>query len=211
MKKNLPQTDIYAILSDACSGSRGNVETARFLLKAGIKIIQYREKDFPMRRKYEECVAISRLCREYDACFIVNDDAGLAIACGAEGLHLGQDDLPSDAARRVVGADMLIGLSVATPEEIDKALTIPEVDYLGVGPVFATSTKPDAAPPGGVALLEYALKRSHLPVVAIGGINRENIGSLAERECKCFAIVSDLIGAEDLIQRVFDLRSAFSV
>ncbi|XUX00830.1 MAG: thiamine phosphate synthase [Dehalogenimonas sp.] len=211
MRKTFLQTDIYAILSNACSGGRGNVETARLLLKAGIKIIQYREKDFPMRRKYDECVSISRLCHEHNACFIVNDDAGLAVACGADGLHLGQEDLPPDAARRVVGADMFIGLSVTTPEEIDKALTTPEVDYLGVGPVFATATKPDAAPPGGVALLEYALERSHLPVVAIGGITRENIGWLAERGCKSFAIISDLIGAEDLMQRVSDLRSAFSV
>ncbi|APV43893.1 thiamine-phosphate pyrophosphorylase [Dehalogenimonas formicexedens] len=208
MRPTLPQTDIYAVLSDACSQGRGNVETARQLLEAGIKIIQYREKDFPMRRKYQECLALRQLCREYRACFIVNDDAGLAVACDADGLHLGQDDLPPEAARRVIGQDMIIGLSVTTPQEIDKALIIPEVDYLGVGPVFPTSTKLNAADPGGIELVEYALKRIGLPVVAIGGITRENIGSLADLGCKCFAVISDLVGAPRIAQRVLEIRTS---
>ena len=210
MRKTIPETDIYAVLSDACSLGRGNVETSRLLLEAGVKIIQYREKDFPARRRYEECVAIRQLCSEHGACFIVNDDAGLAVACGADGLHLGQDDFPPEAARRVVGEEMIIGLSVSTPEEIDRALKISEIDYLGVGPIFATSTKHDAPAPGGITLLDYALKRSKLPVVAIGGIRRDNIGSLVRRGCKCFAIISDLVGAADLSQRVSDLRNSRS-
>jgi thiamine-phosphate pyrophosphorylase len=210
MRRTLPKSSIYAVLSDACSAGRGNVETTRLLLEAGVKIIQYREKDFPMRQKYRECLAIKQLCREHGAFFIVNDDAGLAVACDADGLHLGQDDLPPEAARRVVGDEMVIGLSVSTIEEIDKALTIPGIDYLGVGPIFATSTKLDAPTPGGTALLEHALKRSSLPVVAIGGIRRINIGLLASRGCRYFAIISDLVGAEDLNKRVIELRDACS-
>ena len=199
---------MYAVLSDACSAGRGNVETARLLLEAGVKIIQYREKDFPMRRKYAECMAISQLCREHDSCFIVNDDAGLAVACDADGLHLGQDDLPPEVARKVIGEDMILGLSVTTPGEVDQALNNPAVDYLGVGPIFATATKPDAAAPGGIGLLEFALARSPLPIVAIGGINRNNVGLLAGCGAKCCAIISDLIGAGDVAQRVSDLRKA---
>lgn len=206
--RKLPETDIYAILSSAHCLGRGNIETARLLLEAGVKIIQYREKNYPMRRKYEECLAISQLCREDGACFIVNDDAGLAVACDADGLHLGQDDLTPQAARKVVGEDMILGLSVTTLDEIDQALADPAVDYLGVGPIFPTSTKPDAAVPRGIPLLEYALNHSSLPVVAIGGINRKNIGSLAGCGAKCFAIISDLVGAPDLAQRVSDLRGA---
>ena len=206
--RNLPQTDIYAVLSDAHCLGRGNLETARALLEAGVKIIQYREKNFPMRRMYGECIAINRLCREHGACFIVNDDAGLAAACGAGGLHLGQDDLPPEAARRVIGEDMILGLSVTSFDEIDTALKNPEVDYLGVGPVFATATKADAAPPGGMSLVEYAMKHSRLPVVAIGGITLDNIGTLAKLGVTCFAMISDLVGTADLSQRVSDLRNA---
>ena len=208
LRKSLPETDIYAILSSAHRLDRGNVETARLLLEAGVKIIQYREKDFPLRRKYQECVAIRNLCRENDACFIVNDDAGLAVACDADGLHLGQEDLPPQSARKVIGEDMILGLSVTTFAEIDQALKNPVIDYVGVGPIFATATKPDAANPGGLPLLEYAVAHSPLPVVAIGGITRDNIGRLAERGAKCFAVISDLIGASDITQRVSDLRNA---
>jgi len=208
MKKHLPETDIYAILSDAHSLGRGNVETARLLLEAGVKIIQYREKDFPGRRKHEECLAIRDLCREYEACIIVNDDVALAAAVQADGLHIGQDDLLPPAARNIIGEDMILGLSVTTKVEIDAALKEPSVDYLGVGPVFdAASTKPDAAKPGGLDLLDYALKRSHLPVVAIGGIRLSNIGEIARRGRVCLAMVSGLVGAADIGHRVAEIRA----
>src|SRR5271169_547492 len=103
--KILPETDIYAILSDAHSAGRGNIETARQLLEAGVRIIQYREEDFAAGRKLAECLAIREQCRRHSACFIVNDDAGLAAAVRADGLHLGQDDLPPSLARRVIGED----------------------------------------------------------------------------------------------------------
>jgi thiamine-phosphate pyrophosphorylase len=209
--KNLPQTDIYAVLSSAHCLGRGNIETARSLLEAGVKIIQYREKDFPMRRKYEECLEIKRLCLRHDACFIVNDNAGLAVSCDANGLHIGQEDLPPEAARKVIGEDRLLGLSVTTREEVDLALKNPAIDYLGVGPIFATATKPDAAAPGGIDLMKYALSRSPLPVVAIGGITRDNIGLLAVQGAACFAIISDLIGSEDLHQRVAEFRDRLSI
>lgn len=205
----MPDTDIYAILSSAHSRGRSNIEVAQQLLDAGIKIIQYREKDFGMSRKYAECLAIRDLCREYDACFIVNDDAGLAVAVGADGLHLGQDDLPPPAARRIIGEEMLLGISVTTPSEVDEAAKLTGIDYLGVGPIFdATATKPDAAAPGGLDLLDYALQRCHLPVVAIGGIRLANVADLTRSGARCLAMVSDLVGAEDIRQRVAQIRSA---
>ncbi len=209
--RRLPETDIYAVLSSAHSLGRGNVETTRLLLEAGVKIIQYREKGFPARRKYAECLAIRELCRESGACFIVNDDAGLALAVEADGLHLGQDDLPPAAARKIVGEEMLIGLSATTAAEIDEALELHTIDYLGVGPVFdATATKPDAAAPGGLKLLDYAVSRSRLPVVAIGGIRLDNVAVITRRGRIYLAMVSGLVGAEHIGQRVADIRNALS-
>ncbi len=211
MRRRLPETDVYAVLSDACSAGRGNVATARLLLDAGVKIIQYREKDFQMRRKYTECLTIRELCRQHDACFIVNDDAGLAVTCGADGLHVGQDDLPPGAARSIIGEDMLLGLSVTSKADVDQASGLSTIDYLGVGPIFdARATKSDAATPGGLELLDYCLTHSHLPVVAIGGIRLADIPDLVSRGAKCVAMISDLVGAQDIGKQVDQIRSAMA-
>ena len=206
----LPDTDIYAILSSSHSLGRGNVETTGKLLAAGVKIIQYREKEFPLRRRYEECLSIRSLCRQYGACFIVNDDAHLALAAGADGLHLGQEDLPPEAARLIIGGEMILGYSVTTPAEIDRAAALGGIDYLGVGPVYATATKKDAAAPGGLALLDYAFSYSRLPVVAIGGIKLEHVAELTRCGVRYIAMVSELVGATDIRQRVADVRDAIA-
>ncbi|MEL7562285.1 thiamine phosphate synthase [Dehalogenimonas sp. 4OHTPN] len=208
-RNRLPETDIYAVLSSAHCRGRGNVETARLLLEAGVKIIQYREKDHPPAQNYSECRAIRDLCRQHGACFIVNDDAILARSVEADGLHLGQDDLVPKTARIIVGRQMLIGLSVSTVSQVDAAVNQTEVDYLGVGPIFeARTTKPDASQPGNLELLDYSLIRSKVPVVAIGGIGVENAAEVTARGRVTLAMISGLIGAEDIGQRVLEIRSA---
>jgi thiamine-phosphate pyrophosphorylase len=208
--RTLPDTDIYAVLSDEYSRGRGNVECARLLLDAGVKIIQYREKNFTVQRRLEECTAIKRLCAAHGACFIINDDVDLARAVQADGLHLGQSDTRPEGARRLIGDKMLLGYSVTTPPEIDRAKDIPGIDYLGVGPVFATGTKPDAALPGGLALVDYALANSDCPIVAIGGIKLEQVGALTRRGVRYLAMVSELVGAEDIRQKVVDIRAVIA-
>lgn len=206
--RGLPETDIYAVLSDACSLGRGNVMTARLLLEAGVKIIQYREKDFRYHRQLEECTAIRQLCDQHQACFIVNDDFELALAVKADGVHLGQGDLAPAEARRLIGDDLLLGYSVTTPLEIDLAVDMEAVDYLGVGPVYATGTKTDAALPGGLKLVDYALTHSSLPVVAIGGIKLEHVPELVRRGIRYLAMVSELVGADDIGRRVAAIRTS---
>ena len=210
MHRRLPDTDIYAILSSAHSLCRGNIETARQLLAAGVKIIQYREKDYTEHQKYDECLVIRELCLYHDACFIVNDDAQLALAVGADGLHLGQDDLPPETTRQLIGNEMLLGYSVTTPQEIDRVMAIKGIDYLGVGPVYPTATKSDAAAPGGLGLLDYAFSHSALPVVAIGGIKLEHVAELTRRGARYFAMVSELVGSVDIEQKVTDIRAAIA-
>ena len=206
----LPPTDLYAVLSDAHSLGRGNVRTAELLLQAGVRIIQYREKAFAYDRQLAECLEIARLCRAYDACFIVNDSLELALASGADGLHLGQGDTPPAEARQRLGPEKIIGWSVTAPEEVDRVLAMSGIDYLGVGPVYATGTKSDAAPPGGLELLDYALSRSTLPVVAIGGIDRFNIGELIRHGVVTCAMITELVGAGDIAGRVSKIRSAIA-
>lgn len=205
--RRLPDTDIYAVLSSMHSLGRNNIETARQLLEAGIKIIQYREKNFSSYQKHQECQDIRRLCRRHNACFIINDDAELAVASDADGLHLGPNDLPPEAARHLIGPDKIIGFSATTTDEIDTALSAANIDYLGVGPVFYTNTKCDAAEPGGISLLDYALRHSRLPVVAIGGIKAENIPELVRLGTCYMAMVSELVSAPDIPQKVTTIRA----
>lgn len=116
-RRRLPATDLYGITHAPRSRGRSNPETVRLMLAVGIRIIQYREKDLPPRRMLEECLAIRRLCDDHGACFIVNDRPDLALLCGADGLHLGQDDLPLSRVRQLVGEEMILGLSTHAPEQ----------------------------------------------------------------------------------------------
>src|ERR1035437_865882 len=109
--RHFPETDLYCITASQFSCGRSNLDVVGQMLDAGVKLIQYREKEFPKLQKYRECLAIRELCNQYQACFIVNDDPDIAMAVAADGVHLGQDDLPAKIARRLVGEEMLIGLS----------------------------------------------------------------------------------------------------
>lgn len=202
---------IYGITGDEFSRGRGSIETVRLLLAAGVRVVQYREKAKSARRMYEECRVIRDLTAGAGATFIVNDDVALAMAVGADGVHVGQDDLPPGKVRELVGPDMVIGLSTHLPaqaREADKLTGV--IDYIGVGPVFATDTKKDAAAPVGLALLEYVAANISLPYVAIGGIKQGNIAEVRRRGAGMIAIVSDIVGADDVVAKVAALRAAMA-
>ncbi len=116
MTRFFPQTDLYCLTASEYSLGRTNQEVVKQMLEAGVKLVQYREKEFSKLQKYHECLAIRDLCAQYQACFIVNDDPDIALAVEADGLHLGQDDLPVEVARKIVGGEMLIGLSTHSPQ-----------------------------------------------------------------------------------------------
>lgn len=174
---NFLSTDIYGITADEYSLGRGNVETVRLMVAAGVKVIQYREKDKTAREMYDECLAIRELTRSGGITFIVNDHVDLAVAVEADGVHIGQDDLPPEKARQLVGDEMIIGLSTHSPAQAQAAMGIADIiDYIGVGPIFATNTKKDVCEPVGLEYLEYVAGHIALPFVAIGGIKEHNIG-----------------------------------
>jgi thiamine-phosphate pyrophosphorylase len=202
---------IYGITDDALSRGRSSIEVVRLLLAAGVRVIQYREKAKSARLMYEECLAICDLTRRAGATFIVNDHVDLAMAVGADGVHVGQDDLPPEKVRELVGPGMVIGLSTHAPGQAAAADRLAGViDYLGVGPVFATGTKKDAAAPVGFALLDYAAANVRLPYVAIGGIKESNIAAVRSRGAGMIAIVSDIVGADDIPAKVAALRAAMA-
>ena len=142
--QRLLQDPVYAIMGNAeLSLRRDNVTVAKELLAAGVQIIQYREKHKTWREKYEEAREIARLCHEKGATFIMNDSTDLAIACGADGIHVGQDDAPAHVVRQLAGPDVFIGVSTNTIEEMKEAQA-DGADYVGFGPMFPTSSKKDA-------------------------------------------------------------------
>jgi thiamine-phosphate pyrophosphorylase len=206
-ERRFPETDLYCLTASEYSLGRANLDVVRQMLENGIRIIQYREKDFNMRQKYRECLAVRELCKQYQACFIVNDDVHLAIAVGADGVHVGQDDLPVEIVRRIVGDKMIIGLSTHSPEQADLAVSSGVVDYIGVGPIFKTSTKKGVCAPVSLSYLDYVVAHHRIPFVAIGGVKLHNIASVAEHGAGCIALVTEIVGAEDIGSMIRTLRA----
>jgi len=200
-------TDIYGITAEEYSLGRSNIEVVAQMIEAGIKIIQYREKEKSDRQKYEECLKIREMTRDAGVTFIVNDHVDLAMLVGADGIHLGQDDFPSGLVRELTGKKMFIGLSTHSPAQAEAAVKL-GVDYIGVGPIFATNTKKDACNPVGLEYLEYVVENIGLPFVAIGGIKEHNIADVYRRGAGCIALVTEIVGAPDISARVRNLRAA---
>ena len=163
-----PETDLYALTDDGLSLGRPAVEVAKALLDSGIKILQYREKEKKAGQMLKECMELRRLTREAGACFIVNDHVDIAILCEADGVHVGQEDLPVEAVRRLVGPDMIIGLSTHTPDQA-RAAVASGADYIGVGPIYPTQTKKDVCAAVTLDYLDWVVANITLPFVAIGG------------------------------------------
>ncbi len=194
--KNSP---LYAVLGEAQSRGRSNFEVTKALLEGGIRVIQYRDKTKTTRQKFEECLALRELTKEYKATFIVNDSIEIAVGVGADGIHVGQKDLPLSVVRKIVPAHMLIGLSVNYVHQWKDAQAEGIAHYIGVGPVYATTTKLDAEPVVTNELERLVVEHDDvLAAVAIGGLMAENVVEAQQRGYKRFAMVSALVGADNI-------------
>lgn len=204
--RRLAEDPVYVIMGEEFSLGRKNREVAKELLDAGVKIIQYREKHKTWREKYGEAKEIASMCKEYGATFIMNDSADIAVACGADGIHVGQDDAPVPLVRALAGEDIFVGLSTNTIAEMEGALA-DGADYVGFGPMYPTASKADA---GKVVSLEEKAFALHfaLPVVTIGGIGRDNIGELYKEGFRSFAMISAVVSQPDIAAAVAELRRA---
>jgi thiamine-phosphate pyrophosphorylase len=167
-------------------------------------MIQLRCKDAPDEQILEAATWFAEPARRWGALFILNDRPDLVVPTGADGVHVGQDDLPVEEARDLVGPDRLIGLSTHSPEQIDRALG---VDYIGVGPVHETPTKPGRSAVG-LELVRYAARRASVPFFAIGGITRANIAEVRDAGASRVAVVRALTEAEDPERMARELSSA---
>ena len=200
-------TDLYCITAEEYSAGRSNVQVVSEMLEAGVKLVQYREKDKESGAKYRECLEIRRLTREANATFIVNDHPDLALMVGADGVHLGQDDYPIEAVRSLVGEQMIIGISTHSPVQAEDAVRR-GADYIGVGPLFRTFTKKNVCEPVGLEYLDYAVAHVPIPFVAIGGVKLHNVAEVRRRGARCIAMVTEIVGAPDIRATIGAIRAA---
>jgi len=157
------------------------------VLCAGVKCIQYREKDLSRRKIFENAVILRALTRSFDATLIINDHADIALAVGADGVHLGQDDLPLKEARKIMGG-RIVGISTHNLDQAKEA-ELGGADYIGFGPVFHTTTK-DAGTPKGIDNIRTVKENVSIPVVAIGGISLDNIAQVLDAGADAIALAT---------------------
>ena len=183
----------YFITDDGVDGFPA-LEQVRLTIAAGATMIQYRHKSFNLD-DFDEVVAIGRCCRENRVPFIVNDHVLLAKAVGADGVHVGQDDTPPRLARRIMGQQAIVGVSITTPAELERT-DLGCCDYIGTGPTFSTTTKVDAKAAHGLSGLRVLVERSRLPAVAIGGIHPANARDCFAHGAAGVAVISCITRAD---------------
>ena len=196
---------LYAVTDRAWVGRQTLYQQVESALKGGVTCVQLREKELDDAAFLQEAMELSALCRSYGVPFIINDNVEIAIKCHADGIHVGQEDMAAADVRAKVGPDMIIGVSAHSVEEAQLAVAH-GADYLGVGAVFATHTKTDVSEMPRQTLLDIC-NAVDVPVVAIGGIHKENILQLKGTGVDGVALVSAIFAAKDIEAECRELRA----
>lgn len=187
---------LYLVLDPDLCADIGMVETARLAVAGGAAMVQLRDKHGGTARMIETGLALKEILKDTGALLVINDDVEAAIAIGADGLHIGQDDMGPAVARAMIGPDMILGLS-AESEALAAAIDPAIVDYAGIGPIFATPTKADHKQPIGFDGLARLVKTAPVPTVAIGGLKSEHVASVFAAGADGLAVVSAICGTQD--------------
>ncbi|RAK08102.1 thiamine-phosphate diphosphorylase [Halanaerobium saccharolyticum] len=191
--------DLYLITEESLSAGRKSIEVVKEAAAAGVDVVQLREKNLSLREKFQLGKQIKKICRQYGINFIVNDRVDLAQALDADGVHLGQSDLPLRSARKILGPDKIIGLSAWLNQEITAA-EADGADYLGVGAIFETKSKQLNPDKNGIGLQKLAeiRKNTDLPLIAIGGLNKNNAPQVIKNGADCISVITALTKAEKI-------------
>ena len=196
LMKAQPDYSIYLVTDDGCLQGRALIDCVREALEGGVTLVQYRAKTASSAEMYAEALQLKALCDSFNVPLIINDRLDIAMAVGAAGVHLGQDDLPCAAARKLLGEEYLIGVSAHNPAEAKTALQS-GADYLGCGAVFGTATKADVKKLGTDGLAAIC-KAKGLPVVGIGGVTADNYREVRAAGADGAAIVSGILAQLDI-------------
>lgn len=185
---------VYLVTDRRLCNGRSLVDIVIQAVKGGVTMVQLREKDIDTRGFIQEAIQLKNALEGLAVPLIINDRVDVALASGADGVHIGQSDMPYDMARQLLGPEKIIGLSVENMQQLEQANSL-NVDYIGISPVFSTPTKTDAAPPWGIDAVKEAVRRSAHPTVAIGGMNAATVGQVIASGCDGVAVVSAIMAA----------------
>jgi len=196
----------YYFITDAGLSRQGNIVDVKSAVLAGVKIVQYRAKGAETKEMYEEAAALRKICK--NTIFLINDRVDIALAVNADGVHLGQSDMPYQVARKLLGKKKIIGVTVHNLKQAKEAEKR-GADYIGLSPIFKTSTKPDAKNPVGIELIKKIKKYVHLPIVAIGGINLLNAPQVIAAGADCVCAISAVITKRNVKQEIEKFQELF--
>mgnify|MGYP003296344924 CR=1 FL=1 len=201
---NKEQLKLYLVTDRGIAGKRDIADIVLEAVQGGVTMVQLREKNISTREFVELAVKLKKILAPYDVPLIINDRVDVAVASGADGVHIGQSDMPYDLARKLLGPEKTIGLSVESLQDV-RAANGMDVDYIGVSPVFATPTKTDTAEPFGLKGLADAVRESVHPAVGIGGINLSNAADVIRCGADGIAVVSAILCADNAEKAASDL------
>lgn len=198
MQKQLDLT-LYLVLDPVlCGGIAGMVQTTQLAVANGVTAVQLRsEQAYDRRDWYQAALALKEVLAETTVPLLINDQVDVAMAVQADGVHVGQSDLPVDVVRKLIGTEKMIGLSVSNASQM-QSVPWEQVDYLGIGPIYPTNSKGDAAPVLGVEQLQKLVQSKQCPAVAIGGINRSNITQVMQTGVDGVAVISAICAQPDV-------------
>jgi len=199
----------YYFITDTELSLAGNEKDVISAVSCGVKVVQYRNKNAETRQMYEEAVLLRKICRDSGSIFLVNDRVDIALATQADGVHLGQSDMPCLAARKLLGSESIIGVTVHNLAEALAAESM-GADYLGVSPIFQTATKPDAGKPAGIRLIEEIRAQVTIPLIAIGGINHSNAGEVVRAGADGLCAISCVVAKENVRDEILKFQDIFS-
>jgi thiamine-phosphate pyrophosphorylase len=202
--KNAVASGLYIILDSSVARNRSLTDILHDATAAGARQFQYRHKSASMKAAYAEALPVRTLARDLGVTFIVNDRCDLALALDADGVHIGQGDLPFADARKVMGPDKLIGLSTHTPEQVRGAELL-QPDYIGFGPVFTPASKQDHDPVVGIEGVRLIRSITSLPIFAIGGIQLKQVQAVMQAGADGIAVISAVLAAADVKTAVEEL------
>lgn len=197
---------LYVILDPSICPSRSITDILKDAAAGGASLFQYRNKSASMKEAYTEALPLRNLARDLGVVFIVNDRCDLALAVEADGVHLGQEDLPYSYARQIMGPDRLIGLSTHRAEQVQEAERW-KADYIGFGPIFTPASKNDHDPVVGIEGLRQIRSLTSLPVFAIGGIQLDHVEGIMQSGAEGIAVISAVLKASDVTIAVRDCIS----
>ncbi len=204
-----PDYALYLVTDQALARGRAVVDVVRAAVAGGVTIVQVREKALAVRAFVTLAHELHAWLAPRGVPLIVNDRLDVALATGAEGVHVGQDDMPVDTARRLIGSDRILGVSVSSVEEA-RAAEAQGADYLGVSPIFPTPTKTDAPQPTGLEGLARIRRATRLPLVGIGGVNEHNAAEVVGAGADGIAVVSAIMSADDPRAAAGELRAVIA-